>query len=174
MSFERLRLPRPSRRRPPLPLQWHEQPWSIYHPDPDHPIVVAGFGEAATLAADLTDLPVEREALALLDEHRRLTALLLDPPAEVGLLVGVFDRLGELPGLEAPFCQTLDIVLRADVGSGPPSGDDRRGYLALRRAHMAQGLLLLDVLVTDGDVVRSLAIGCDPDPVWFDDLPASA
>ena len=30
--------------------------------------------------------------------------------------------------------------------------------------------LLLDVLLTDGDTVRSLAIGCDPDPVWFDEF----
>ena len=35
---------------------------------------------------------------------------------------------------------------------------------------MAQGLLLLDVILTDGDTVRSLAIGCDPDPVWFDEF----
>jgi hypothetical protein len=35
---------------------------------------------------------------------------------------------------------------------------------------MAQGLLLLDVMLTDGDTVRSLAIGCDPDPVWFDEF----
>ena len=34
---------------------------------------------------------------------------------------------------------------------------------------MAQGLLLLDVLLTDGETIRSLAIGCDPDPVWFDE-----
>ena len=31
-------------------------------------------------------------------------------------------------------------------------------------------ILLLDVLLTDGDTVRSLAIGCDPDPVWFDEF----
>jgi hypothetical protein len=37
---------------------------------------------------------------------------------------------------------------------------------------MAQGLQLLDVVLTDGDDVCSLAIGCDPDPVWFDDFVA--
>jgi hypothetical protein len=35
---------------------------------------------------------------------------------------------------------------------------------------MTQGLLLLDALVTDGDRVQSLAIGCDPDPVWFEEF----
>jgi hypothetical protein len=56
------------------------------------------------------------------------------------------------------------------VHGGPPLDDDRRAYQALRRIHMAQGLLLLDALVTDGDRVQSLAIGCDPDPVWFDEF----
>ena len=96
----------------------------------------------------------------------QVTALLLDPPPEIGLLVG----LAALPGLEAPFCQTMCIVVNADVYSGAPRDADRCGYQALRRAHMAQGLLLLDVILTDGDTVRSLAIGCDPDPVWFDEF----
>lgn len=92
--------------------------------------------------------------------------MLLDPPAEVGLFVGMAD----LPGVEAPFCQTISIVIDPHVPSGPPSDSDRCGYHALRRAHMAQGLLLLDVILTDGENVRSLAIGCDPDPAWFDDF----
>ena len=161
--------PRPRvsrRRRHPLPLQSGDHDWSIYHPDPDDPIVVAEFGDAAMLAAEMFHLPVHKEVLVLLDERRRVTAILLDPPAEVGLLVGMSD----LPGVEAPFSQTLAILLADHVEVGPPSDDDRRGYHGLRRAHMAQGLLLLDVLITDGDVVRSLAIGCDPDPVWFDDV----
>ncbi|MCB0957748.1 MAG: hypothetical protein KDB12_16465, partial [Ilumatobacter sp.] len=99
-----------------------------------------------------------------------VTAMLLDPPPEVGLFVG----LAQLPGLETPFCQTLSIVVQAHVETGPPTDDDRRGYQALRRAHMAQGLLLLDVVITDGDTVRSLAIGCDPDPVWFDEFDPGA
>ncbi len=154
------------RRRHPLPLQSGEHDWSIYHPDPDEPIVIAEFGDAAMLAAEVFDLPVEHEVVVLLDERRRVTAMLLDPPAEVGLLVG----MSHLPGVEAPFSQTLSIVLEPKVVVGPPTADDRMGYQALRRAHMAQGLLLLDVLITDGDVVRSLAIGCDPDPVWFDEF----
>jgi hypothetical protein len=64
----------------------------------------------------------------------------------------------------------MSIVIKSHVPTGPPSADDRCGYLALRRLHMAQGLLLLDVLITDGDTVRSLAIGCDPDPIWFDEF----
>lgn len=158
------------RRQPPLALQSGDHHWSICFPDPDEPIIVGGFGEAAMLASDVLELPVQHEVVVLLDERRAVTALLLDAPPEVGLLVG----MAALPGLEAAFCQTMCIVIQPHVPLGPPAEADRRGYHALRRAHMAQGLLLLDVIVTDGDTVRSLAIGCDPDPVWFDEfLPAA-
>ncbi|HAP76851.1 MAG TPA: hypothetical protein DCR14_12295 [Acidimicrobiaceae bacterium] len=163
MPFTRFRLPR---RRPRLEFDSPEHPWSIFIPDPDDTVVVGGFGEAAMLAAEVFELPAHHEVLVLLDERRRITAMLLDPPAEVGVFVG----MAALPGVEAPFCQTLSIVLQPQVEPGPPDPNDRRGYHALRRAHMAQGLLLLDVLLTDGDTVRSLAIGCDPDPVWFDEF----
>lgn len=169
MSFmPRLRLPR--RRHSALQLESDDRLWGILHPSPDDPVVIAGFGEAAMLALDACDLPVHHEVLVLLDERRTVTALLLDPPADVGIFVG----LAAVPGLEAPFCQTMSICIEASVEPGPPSQIDRRGYHALRRAHMAQGLLLLDVLLTDGDTVRSLAIGCDPDPVWFDEFDPDA
>jgi hypothetical protein len=158
----RRRLPR--RRQQSLQLQSDEHCWSIFHPDPDDPIVLDGFAEAAMLALDACELPMRHELLVLLDERRHVTAMLLDPPAEVGLLVGMAD----LPGVETPFCQTLCIVLERTVEVRPPTDDERRGYFALRRAHMAQGLLLLDVIQTDGDTIRSLAIACDPDPAWFD------
>jgi len=156
----------PGRGHPALRLQSGDYHWGICYPDPDEPVVIAGFGEAAMLATDILDLPVQREVVVLLDERRQVTALLLDPPCEVGVFVGH----AELPGLDAPFCQTICIVLSADVYTGAPRDGDRRGFHALRRAHMAQGLLLLDVVLTDGDTVRSLAIGCDPDPVWFDEF----
>lgn len=153
------------RRRYSLPVQTDEHCWHIYHPDPDEPLYVAEFGDAAMLAVELAQLPVAHEAVVLLDARRRVVAVLLDPPAEVGVFVGFAD----LPGLEE-FSHTLSIVYEDQVYAGPPNEEDRRGYQALRRAHMAQGLLLLDVLLTDGDTVRSLAIGCDPDPVWFEEF----
>ena len=165
MSFKpHLRLPR--RRQQSLKLESGDHPWSILHPGPDDSIVIAEFADAVMLATEVFDLPVCHEVLVLLDEQRRITAMLLDPPAEVGLLVG----MAQLPGVEAPFCQTISIVIDEHVPDGPPSEVDRRGYHALRRAHMAQGLLLLDVLLTDGNSVRSLALGCDPDPVWYDEF----
>ena len=83
------------RRRHPLPLQSDDYDWSIYHPDPDEPILIEEFGDAAMLAAEVWQLPAHKEVLVLLDERRRVTAILLDPPAEVGravLRVVVFRR----------------------------------------------------------------------------------
>jgi hypothetical protein len=160
----RLRLPR--RRQPSLRFHTDAHHWGILVPDPDRELVIPGFREAAMLALDIHEFPVCNEVLVLLDERRVVTAMLFDPPAEVGLFIG--ESLP--PGVEAPFCQTLDIVLENRVKPGPPSQRDREGFHALRRAHMAQGLLLMDVLLSDGDNVRSLAIGCDPDPIWFEEF----
>ena len=44
----RVRVPR--RAQPALRLQSGDHQWSICYPDPDDPIVIAGFGEAAMLA----------------------------------------------------------------------------------------------------------------------------
>ena len=160
----RLRLPR--RRQPSLRFATDVHEWAILLPDPDRHLSIVDFREAVMLALDIHEFPVQHEALVLLDERRVVTAMLLDPPAEVGLFIGA----ALPPGLEAPFCQTLDIVLDRQVKAGPPDERDRQCFNALRRAHMAQGLLLMDVLFTDGDNVRSLAIGCDPDPIWFEEF----
>ena len=76
----------------------------------------------------------------------------------------------ELPALEVPFCQTLSVVVADRRLGGPPDDDERQGYLSLRRLHMLQGLQLLDVLLVGDDAVQSLAIACDPDPIWFDEF----
>lgn len=166
MPFTRFRLPR---RRPRLALDWHHDQWSIFLPDPDDPLVVAGVGEASVLATEITSLPVRRESLTLLDEHRRITALLLDPPPELGLFIGVAARAG-LPGLEAPFCQTLLVSIEPSPSACTPTPEHRDAYRAIRRAHMAQGLQLLDVVLTDGDTARSVSCAFDADPVWFDEV----
>jgi len=159
--------PRPRlrrRRRTALQLSSCDQVWHIMHPEPDDPIVIESFADAAMLAFEAHELDI-REMLVLLDERRHVTAALLNPPPEIGLFVGLYAP----PGVEAPFCQTIDIVVRADVPEAPATAHDRECYHSLRRAHMAQGLLLLDVILVDGERVQSLAIACDPDPIWFDD-----
>jgi hypothetical protein len=147
-----------------MPLEFQTEPFALWLPDPDDPVLVESFGDAATLAFELLELPAERELLVLLDERRTITAIVVDPPPPVGVFIGRCD----IPGLEVPFCQTMSLVLVECVHDGPPSDDDRRGYLALRRFHVLQGLQLLDVILVDGERVQSLAIACDPDPIWFE------
>ena len=151
------------RRRPTLQLLYEGESCAVVHPDPDEPITIAGFAEAAALAFELVDLDVRREALVLLDERRQVTAILLDPPATVGVYIGRVDGAG----LEVPFIQTLSIVFQRSIAAHAPQ-DEIDGYRALRRVHMLQGLLLLDVILTDGERVQSMAISSDPDAVWFE------
>jgi hypothetical protein len=151
-------------RRRTMPLEFETEPFALWLPDPDEPVFIESFGDAATLAFELLELPAEREMLVLLDERRTITAIVVDPPPPVGVFIGRCD----IPGLEVPFCQTMSLVVVDQVHDGPPTEDDRRGYLALRRFHVLQGLQLLDVILVDGERVQSLAIACDPDPIWFE------
>ena len=150
--------------RHPVRVELEHDPFQIWLPPADDPIVIATFGHAASVAFDVLETGAEREVLVLLDERRQVTAMLLDPPPPVGVLIGSC----EMPCLEVPFSQTLSIVVADHVPDGPPSDDDRVGYQSLRRLHMLQGLLLLDVILTDAERIRSLAIACDPDPIWFE------
>jgi hypothetical protein len=141
----------------------------LWLPHPAEPIVVASFADAVSLAFEVADLPVERELLVLLDEYRQVTAMLLDPPPPLGAWIGQT----EVPGLDVPFTHTLSVVLVPEVIAGRPDHRHRTGYLALRRMHGLQGLALLDVLLTDGHAVQSLALACDPDPIWHEPFEAA-
>jgi hypothetical protein len=149
-----------------LRFEIDHDPFDILVPAPDDEgLVIAGFVEAARLAFDLRHHGAD-EVLVLLDEQSRITAMLIDPPAPVALLVGWC----ELPCLEVPFCQTIDVVLSRPVVEGPVAPRERSAYQSLRRVHMLQGLQLMDVIVVEGDRLRSMAVSCDPDPIWFEDF----
>ena len=163
MSFRR---PRLRSRRHIVDIQYGNQPCSVWLPNPDEPLVIADFADAANLASAVVDMPIDKEVLVLLDELRRVTAMISDPPTELGLFVGWCDG----PGLEVPFSQTMTICVTERVSEAPPDERDRLGYFELRRIHMLQGLQLLDVLMVDHERVQSLAIACDPDAVWFEEF----
>lgn len=153
------RIPRRIRR--PLTASIGEAPLTLMLPDPDDTLRLLTFGDAAALGLALFDSVVEREILVLLDEHRRITAMVVDPPAEVGLLAGRCLA----PVLDVPFCQTL-VISYVDRVDDPAQFRDL--YLAVRRAHVVQGLQLIDMVLVALDRTYSLAIAHDPDPVWFD------
>jgi hypothetical protein len=145
-----------------LPVDLDGEQFSIFVPRADAPISVADIGDAISLAWSALDMPVQREALVLADDDRRVTAILIDPPPTLGIIVG----WSALPGLDVPFTSTLSIVIDDDDTPGPPRRIDERGYHALRRAHALQGLQLLDVILINTEQSRSLATSCDPDSVW--------
>lgn len=166
------------RRRLRLPIQRHdiEAAGWIFIPDPvgEHDtIYVPTFGHAARLAVDLVEAGLfAYEGLILLDERRRMVGVLCDVPGELGLLVGTVDFIGV-----GPFCQVIDVVVRDEIIQGPASDDDRAKFESLGRHMRGQGLLLLDVILTNADLLQSLSIACDPDSVWFEPFepaPASA
>ena len=161
-----LRRPRLRSRRRVIDIRFGNQPCYVWLPNPDEPLVIAEFADAASLASAVIDMPVNKEVLVLLDERRRVTAMFVDPPTELGLFVGWCDG----PGLEVPFSQTMTICVADHVEESPPGEKDRVGYFELRRIHMLQGLQLLDILLVDHERVQSLAIACDPDPIWFEEF----
>ena len=161
MTFRR---PRLRSRRQVIDIQFGDQPCYVWLPNPEEPLVIREFADAANLASGVLDMPVQKEVMTLLDERRQVTAMFADPPTELGLFVGWCDG----PGLEVPFSQTMMICVADHVPNAPPGPDDRIGYFELRRIHMLQGLQLLDILLVDHERVQSLAIACDPDAIWFE------
>ncbi len=157
---------RPRSRRRALHLEYDSDEFWVWLPQPDDPLVIPSFGEAASLAMEVADWSVSNEVLVLLDARRQVTAMLIDPPPAVGVFVG---RL-ELPALEVPFCQTLSIAVSEPPTDGPPPERHRQGYYSLRRFHMLQGLQLMDVILAHPERVQSLAIACDPDAIWFEEF----
>ena len=82
---------RPRSRRRALELEYGIDAFWLWLPQPDDPLVIPSFGEAASLAMELTDWSVSNEVLVLLDARRQVTAMLVDPPPAVGLFVGRLD-----------------------------------------------------------------------------------
>jgi hypothetical protein len=131
----------------------------VWKPDPDQRLRVDDVGDVMGLALAVLDSPVTREALTLIDHTGAVTAVLIDPPADVGLFVDVADL---------PCAATLLFVLRDNVPVRRPDDDDRRAYAALQLAHQAAGVRLLDVILTHPDRVQSLAMAFDDRAAWID------
>lgn len=167
MSTFRSRGQRRHRLRLPVHRYDTESAGWIFIPDPldgGDDLSLPSFGHAARLAVDLVESGlITSEGLILLDERRRMVAVLCDVPGELGLLAGTVEFVGV-----APYCQVIDVVVRAEIVEGPAGADDRSKFEALSQHMRRQGLLLLDVILTNADKVQSLSIACDPQSVWFD------
>lgn len=149
-----------------LTLTTQTHSFMLWFPDADDVPALHRLGDASTLAFVLLDLPVEHDALVLLDESSQVTAVLLDPPADV--VLGIGSAFGA--GLEVPFTRTMAITIRDHFVVDAPTTDDIYCYNILRRAHMMQGIEFIDSLIVNADQVTSVAMAHDPDAVWT--LPA--
>ena len=137
----------------------------LFLPDPLDPLVVADAVDALELTERLGRIPFERDALVLLDAARVVTALFCDPPAKAAL----FPTWMHGDGFDMPFSHTLAVERAPAVQHDDPHSFDLDGFRSLRRVHARQGLHLLDVLLTDGDEIVSLALADDPQRAWHCD-----
>jgi hypothetical protein len=134
----------------------------LFLPDALDPLVVADVVDALELSERLARVPFERDALVLLDGARVVTALFCDPPAKAAL----FPSWMTGDGFDMPFDHTLAVERAPVVHHDDPHSFDLDGFRSLRRVHARQGLHLLDVLLTDGDEIVSLALADDPAGAW--------
>jgi hypothetical protein len=154
--------PRPRRhsaRRDVLP---EPAPTRVFLPDALDPIVVADVVDALELSERLERIPFGRDALVLLDAARVVTAIFCDPPAKAVL----FPSWMSGAGFDLPFSHTVAVERARLARHDGPHPFDLDGFRSLRRVHERQGLHLLDVLLTDGDEVVSLALADDPLRAW--------
>ncbi len=155
--------PRSRRRRTRLDPHRDGGGW-VYVADADEEIVLAEFGEAAWLALDLVQSElIQIEALVLLDERRRLSGVLCDVPPELALAAAVSGVHGM-----TPFRQAICVIVRDDIREAPPDPADLDKFRALRSLLAEHGVLLLDVILANADMIQSLSIAGESDPIWFE------
>lgn len=164
MSYTRHR-PHLHNRRQTLRLAIETEPIDLWLPPVDEPIFIDNFGAAASIACWINDGPLTSQALILMDAHRQITAILLDPPASVTVFPGMIEG----PGFEVDFCQTMIVMIVADDLQTAPSAEERTGFESIRKFHVLQGLYLLDVVQVNGDDLRSMSIAFDRHAAWFAD-----
>lgn len=124
--------------------------------DPDAPFHLCHAADAVRWAGQVPDLGYEPEAFALfVDEDGALQrAVWLGPGVDLDDLAAWPDHLiGYSPPWGA--AGVYLIVCRPGEGTGPLLGDDDT-WDAVRLAHAARGLPLLDVVLVDGPHWRSL------------------
>ena len=123
---------------------------------------IADIADAATLAFELFDFEVADGAWIMLDEHCRVTAVLLDPPPDVNFMLAWADD----PDLGVECVQAILMVRRERIVVEPPSVDDVAMYETTKFMCLAKGVLLMDMIVANPHQMQSVGFVCDPDSVW--------
>lgn len=136
----------------------------LFRQDDADPVVIHDLADVGMLTFDLFDLGLVDGALVLVDERRQVTAILLDPPPNIDLML----RWAREPDIGAEFSQIILIVARDRIAYAPPCDEDIAVYRAAQRMCSAEGLLWMDLIVANAHKMQSIGIVCDPDTVWLD------
>jgi hypothetical protein len=144
-------------------LQVAGQPFFyLWQPDPARQLPrIADLGDAIGWAFAILDAPVDHHAIALLGANGEVHGALFDPPADIEVFIGEVQLVGD------PFIQhSIAFELCPLIDDATPAPHTVRRFRALRRAHAAQGIDLLDLIVFNTDRVQSMAYSCDERPAW--------
>ena len=146
------------------------QPWSYLPVPRSDRSRLGGFAEVQALARDVVTLGVRHTALVQCHSDRTIVGVVLDPPHEVSLRIA---SIAAPPVLAAPEIVVVEVSGRLT----PVANTDLDGLAALRSIMRRQGLRLVDVVRTDGDLVISLSIAGGLTDPWrspASTLPAGA
>lgn len=127
------------------------RPWSYLSVPHDDRTRLGGFAEVQALARDVVTLGARHTALVQCRPDRSIVGILIDPPHEVSLWMASAATPPVSPAFE---------IVAVEVASriGPVTNSDLDGVRALRTILRRQGIELIDVIRTDGDMVISLSI----------------
>lgn len=130
------------------------------------PIILTDVADAASMVFELFEVPFHDAAVVMLDERRVVTAILLDPPPDVDLILSWHGAAADV----IPCCQIVVVVVKDEIVEAPVSEEDEAFFRALQRAALEHGVLLMDVFFANPHKLQSLAIVCDPHCIWNDEL----
>ena len=136
----------------------------LFRQDDADPVVIHDLADVGMLAFELFDLGLVDGALVLIDERRQVTAVLLDPPPDIEMML----RWAREPDIGAEFSQVILIVARDRIVQAPPTDEDVAVYRAAQQMCLADGVLWMDLVVANPHALQSIGIVCDPDSVWHD------
>jgi len=127
-------------------------------------IVLADLADAAGLAFELFDFEVQDGAIILLDEERRVTSVLLDPPPDIAAAI----HWGRESDVAVDVAHLIVVVRRDRVVEAPPSDEDVVLYWAAQVVCVAHGVQWMDLLVANPHQLQSIGFVCDPESVWHE------
>ncbi len=102
------------------------------------------------------------EAVVLVDARGRVVRIMIDALIPGSACMWRPRRPVPERGDEA----ILHVIIRPHVAEAAPCADDVEGYHTLKAAYERLGRTMLDLMLTDGERVQSLALALEPTTAW--------